>query len=127
MKTSCPLGYFDCSSCEFRQEVSDCGYTDDLYYERMVQAMAKEGMEIVRQDTPRYISGITTAQNFTQALYNAALEGYRAKGYRLVPDGQLLILYFQDKTVFIFDNRTPPTLKAIQAACYMNELRRKAG
>jgi hypothetical protein len=119
----CPLGYLTCEKCEFRQEVNDCGYNDEMYYEKMVQEMAKEGIEVVRQQPSRIITGVANIKAFKEALYRAVLKEYYDLGYRLVEDAGIITLYSKDSVVLSGDEVTT-TIKSIEVACYVDAARR---
>ena len=107
---TCPIGSDNCYKCAYRQEVNDCGYD--------------------RQDTKPTLlfAGVTTAQEFKQALLDGALGEYRYQGFSLVMDEPILILRHDGELVFAFSHQQiRPTIQAIHTACRLHLLRERAG
>lgn len=58
-----------------------------------------------------------------QSVYNASLDEYQQKGFRLVPNGDhFLNLYYQDNLVASF-SQTGATIYNIRLACRMHLLK----
>ena len=106
---TCPIGSDNCYKCAYRQEVNDCGYD--------------------RQDTKPTLlfAGVTTAQEFKQALLDGALGEYRYQGFSLVMDEPILILRHEGELAFVFGEEIQSTIQAIHTACYLHLLSEAKG
>lgn len=154
---NCPINYHNCATCQYRQEVNDCGYKlcpvcgihlanwqqmtgespeehiathqkKDWSYEEAIQQAAREHLvNIERQETPEMthtIKGECKGEDLKQAMLNAMLGEYHAKGFYIVSSGGLLTLMYQDEVVFVISKDMSMTIKECQAACYLYLKRR---
>ena len=125
---TCPLRFVTCYKCPYRQEANACGYDgQDSYDEAVQEASNKALIQIEKPAKPeptQILAGISTAQEFQQAMWNEALGEYYYQGFALTMDKPVLILRHEGELVFVFGQETQPTLKAVHVACYLHLVRR---
>jgi len=126
MKRVCPIGYSDCQTCNYREELNDCGYQEDNYETALQQAAKRALIDIERPIGQ--VRQVIPFQQYTglQSVLNGYLGVFHSMGFRLMEKGGLVILYYQDEpAVFVFHEHF--TVAHIHTACFAYLLRKQVG